>query len=83
MCVLQVTRWQMTEARTGLASTSVLELPGNEARQQVSSRHNVTVQFAGEEWVVLADGCGSMLVVRTGDRGQHQSSWQVRHVLTF
>ena len=66
----------MNDTKTGLETSAVLEIPQADQRL-TSGRHNVTMQFAGAEWAILADGCGGAYIVATGDRARPEASWQV------
>ena len=60
--------------------TTVFQLPDASNQKLRTERHNVTVQFLSEQWAVVADGAGKLLVVHTGDRKQ-DSTWKVKFVI--
>ena len=58
---------------------SMLQLPDATNQKLCSERHNITIQFISEEWAVVADGAGKLLVLHTGDRAQN-NSWKVHNL---
>ncbi len=56
---------------------TLLQLPDAPNQKLRTDRHNVSLQFVDEEWALVADGAGKLLLIHTGDRKQDKT-WKVR-----
>jgi len=48
-----------------------------ESSSKKPGRFNITLCFPDEKHAVLADGCGGIFILETGDRNMDSAEWKV------
>jgi hypothetical protein len=55
----------------------VFNIPDGTEQRQTAGRVNVSLRFASEQYALLGDGTGRLLLLDTGDRQNKIAQWKV------